>query len=74
MLLRIFIYLVLAAVIYWGVRSIVRDWKKKFKQDDVEDRKKLEAQLERNKAEAKSSGVVNLERGKDGVYRPGKKD
>jgi hypothetical protein len=65
MLLRIFIYLVLAAVIYWGVRSIVRDWKKKFKQDDVEDRKK---------AEAKSGGVVNLERGEDGVYRPGKKD
>lgn len=64
--------ILLALVIGIGLRSILRDWRKKFAEDDSRAREKRKAQIERNKAELKSGGVVTLERGEDGVYRPGK--
>ncbi|MEQ8446070.1 MAG: hypothetical protein RIB57_09305 [Pelagibacterium sp.] len=64
--------ILLALVIGIGLRSILRDWRKKFAEDDSQAETKRKAQIERNKAELKSGGVVTLERGEDGVYRPGK--
>ncbi|MBN13884.1 hypothetical protein V6617_13770 [Pelagibacterium nitratireducens] len=64
--------ILLALLIGIGLRSIVRDWRKKFAEDDSRAQEKRKAQIERNKAELKSGGVVTLERGEDGVYRPGK--
>ena len=64
--------ILLALLIGIGLRSIVRDWRMKFAEDDSRAQEKRKAQIERNKAELKSGGVVTLERGEDGVYRPGK--
>lgn len=64
--------ILLALLIGIGLRSILRDWRKKFAEDDSRAQAKRKAQIERNKAELKSGGVVTLERGEDGVYRPGK--
>lgn len=62
--------LLIVLLIGLGVRSIARDWRRKFSEDDARADERRKAQLEKNKAEVKSGGVVNLERGKDGVYRP----
>ncbi|AEQ50586.1 hypothetical protein [Pelagibacterium halotolerans] len=64
--------ILLALLIGIGLRSILRDWRRKFAEDDTRAETKRKAQIERNKAELKSGGVVTLERGEDGVYRPGK--
>ncbi|GGA55871.1 hypothetical protein [Pelagibacterium lentulum] len=69
--LRTLIYLALALVIVWGFRTIYRDWRKKFADDDKKAEAKRKAQLEHNRREAKKPGVVELKRGDDGVYRPG---
>ena len=63
--------LLIALLIGLGLRRIVRDWRRKFAEDDARTEAKRKAQIERNKAEVKSGGVVTLERGDDGVYRPG---
>lgn len=64
---------ILVAVLIWlGLRSIIRDWRRKFAEDDTRAEARKRAQIERNKAEVKSGGMVTLERGDDGVYRPGK--
>lgn len=72
MSLSFLVGLLLVLLIGLGVRSIFRDWRKKFAEDDAQAEARRKAQIERNKAEVKSGGVVNLERGEDGVYRPGK--
>ena len=72
MSLSFLVALLLVLLIGLGVRSIFRDWRKKFAEDDAQAEARRKAQIERNKAEVKSGGVVNLERGEDGVYRPGK--
>ncbi|WP_421952513.1 hypothetical protein [Pelagibacterium sp.] len=64
--------ILLALLIGIGLRSILRDWRRKFNEDDTRAETRRKAQIERNKAELKSGGVVTLERGEDGVYRPGK--
>lgn len=68
------ISLIVIIIIGLSVRSLARDWKKKFADDDAEKAARLKAQRERNKQEAKSGGVIDLKRGDDGVYRPGGKD
>jgi len=68
---RILIYLVLAGLVYWGVRSIWTDWRKKFAADDAEEEAKRRARLARNRDEAKRPDVIELKQGEDGVFRPG---
>ncbi|MCD7059283.1 hypothetical protein [Pelagibacterium xiamenense] len=63
-----------AILIGLGLRSIARDWRKKFEEDDKAAEVRKKAQQERNRQEAKRPDVVTLERGEDGVYRPGRKD
>lgn len=65
-LLRVLIYVIIFGAIYFGIKRIISDWKNKFSQLDQEDR-------ERDKRERKGPGVINLERDKDGVFRPGGK-
>ncbi|WMT87882.1 hypothetical protein NO932_04555 [Pelagibacterium sp. 26DY04] len=72
MSLSFLVTLLVVLLIGLGVRSILRDWRKKFAEDDAQTEARRRAQIERNKAEVKSGGVVTLERGEDGVYRPGK--
>ncbi len=62
--------LVVALIIGFGVKTIARDWGKKFAEEDKASEERKKAQIERNKQEVKRGGVVNLERGQDGVYRP----
>lgn len=65
-LLRLLVYAIIIGAIYFGVRSIINDWKKKFKADDA-------AVRERDLKEGKRPDVVELKRDKDGVFRPGSK-
>ena len=67
-LLRLVIYLVIAAAIYLGVRKIWRDWQNQFKSQDEEARR---LRRERDKAERATPGVIDLKRDEDGTYRPG---
>lgn len=62
--------LLIALLIGMGLKTIIRDWRAKFAQDDQAAEARKQAQIARNKAEIKSVGVVELERGEDGVYRP----
>lgn len=65
------VYIVIGLIVFIGLRTILRDWSKQFKAEDKEKALRRQAQLERNKQEAKKPGVVTLKRGDDGVYRPG---
>lgn len=65
-LLRLLVYAIIIGAIYFGIRSIINDWKKKFKADDT-------ATRERDLKESKRPDVVELKRDKDGVFRPGEK-
>ncbi|WP_172122612.1 MULTISPECIES: hypothetical protein [unclassified Devosia] len=67
-LLRLAIYLVIAAAIYLGVRKIWRDWQGQFKSQDEETRR---LRRERDQAERAKPGVIDLKRDADGTYRPG---
>lgn len=71
--LRLLVYLALAGLIYWGLRSIIKDWRKKFAADDAEDERKRQAQLKRNRQEARRPDVIELKRDDDGIYRPGQR-
>jgi len=64
--------LLIALLIGLGLKSILKDWRRKFAEDDARAEARKRTQVERNKAEVKAGGVVTLERGDDGVYRPGK--
>ena len=67
-LLRLAIYLVIAAAIYLGVRKIWRDWQNQFKNQDEEARR---LRRERDQAERAQPGVIDLKRDEDGTFRPG---
>lgn len=65
------VVLLIAVLIGLGLRSILRDWRRKFAEDDARTRERRRAQIARNKSEVESGSVVTLEKGEDGVYRPG---
>lgn len=62
--------LVIVLLIGFGIRRILRDWQKKFAEDDKHAEARRRAYLDRNREDAKSADVTTLERGRDGVYRP----
>jgi hypothetical protein len=62
-LLRIIVIAIIGAFIYFGVRRIWRDWTKQFKVED-------KAVHERDLREREKPGVITLERGEDGTFRP----
>ncbi len=64
LLLRALIYVAIAGAIYFGIRSILRDWQRGFREIDRKTR-------ERDLRERKRMDIVHLQRDKDGVYRPG---
>ena len=61
-ILRIAIYALIAGVLYFGIRSIFRDWRGRFRDLD----KKVRA---RDLNERQRPDVIDLRRGEDGVYR-----
>ncbi len=65
------VFVVIGVIVYIGLRTIMRDWRKQFAAEDREKAEKHRQVLERNRKEAKKPGVVTLKRGDDGVYRPG---
>ena len=67
-LLRALVIVLIAGAIYLGVRRIWRDWTKQFRAED-------KALHDRDLKERDAPGVITLERGKDGTFRPpGSKD
>lgn len=54
---RILFFAAVIGLIIWGLRSIVRDWSKKFQADDAE-------RLRRDRAEAKRPGIISLKKGR----------
>lgn len=67
MILRIIIFLVLAAIVYFGVRRIWRDWTGQFRKLDEAARKKVR---ERDLRERERPDVITLKRDEDGTFRP----
>lgn len=65
------VLIVVGLIVGLGLRAIMRDWRKHFDAEDRDKQARRQAQLMRNKQEAKKPGVVTLKRGDDGVYRPG---
>lgn len=68
------VVIVTGLVIGLGLRAILRDWRRKFDEDDRAAEARRRANLERNRQDAKRPDVVTLEKGEDGVYRPGNSD
>ncbi len=67
MALRILIFVVIALIIWFGLRRIWRDWSTKFKADDEAARL---ARRERDLREREQPGVIDLKRDQDGTFRP----
>lgn len=65
--LRLIIFLILAAVVYFGVRRIWRDWTGQFKKLDEAAKKKVR---ERDLRERERPDVITLKRDADGTFRP----
>lgn len=63
-LLRFLLYGLILGAIYFGLRRILRDWKSRFSEIDQKTR-------ERDQRERQRPDVIDLKRGKDGVFRPG---
>ncbi|WP_417310219.1 hypothetical protein [Devosia sp.] len=61
--LRIILFAIIGAMIYFGVRRIYRDWKGQFKEVDKQRHK-------RDLQERQRPDVVTLKRDKDGKFRP----
>ena len=61
-LLRVLIYALIAGLIYFAIRKIVRDWTGKFRELDKKTR-------ERDLHERQRPDVIDLRRDADGVYR-----
>jgi hypothetical protein len=64
-LLRVVIFVVIVAALYFGIRSIIRDWRGRFRELDKKAR-------ERDLRERQRPDVIDLKRDDDGVFR--KKD
>lgn len=65
-IIRLLTYVIIGAIIYFGIRRIVRDWREQFKKDD-------QAVRERDLREREHPDVVELKKDSDGVFRPGHK-
>ncbi len=61
-LLRIAVFVAIAAALYFGIRSIIKDWRQRFRELDMKTR-------ERDLRERERPDVIDLERGADGVFR-----
>ncbi len=61
--LRILVYLIIFAIIYFGLKKIFTDWRNRFKGVDEEARK-------RDFREREREDVIDLKVDKDGVFRP----
>ncbi len=61
-LLRIAIYAIIAGIIYFALRKILRDWRGRFSELDKQ-------RHERDLRERQRPDVIDLKRDKDGVYR-----
>jgi len=62
-LLRALVIVIIAGLIYLGVRRIWRDWTKQFRAED-------KALHDRDLKERDAPGVITLKRDKDGTFRP----
>ena len=62
-LLRLIIYVAIAALIYFGVRRIIQDFKNQFRSDD-------KARRDRDLSERERPDVIDLKRDRDGIFRP----
>ena len=62
-LLRLIIYVAIAALIYFGVRRIIRDFKNQFRSDD-------KVRHTRDLNERERPDVIDLKRDRDGIFRP----
>lgn len=71
MLLRVIIFVVIALLIWLGVRKIWRDWSGQFKAQDAEAQR---LRRERDLRERAQPGVIDLKRDEDGTFRPGEDD
>lgn len=70
MITKIITFIVVAGMIFFGVRSILRQLGNKLSDDQKQSDLQHKQNLQRNREMAKSAAVVELERGEDGVYRP----
>jgi flagellar biosynthesis/type III secretory pathway M-ring protein FliF/YscJ len=68
MALRVLIFLVIALIIWFGLRRIWRDWSGQFKAEDEAARR---LRRERDLRERAQPGVIDLKRDADGTFRPG---
>jgi hypothetical protein len=62
-LIKVLIFLVIAAAIGFGIRRIWRDWQGQFRAQD-------KARQQRDLNERRRPDVITLERDKDGTFRP----
>jgi hypothetical protein len=68
LLLRLLIFVVIGAVIFWGGRKIWREWTGAFR---AEDKARLDRdRAERDRMRRAEGGMINLKRDKDGKFRP----
>ena len=63
LVLRLIIFVVIFGAIYLGVRRIWRDWTSQFRAEE-------KAIHDRDVKERDGPGVITLERGVDGTFRP----
>lgn len=66
-LIRLIVIAAIAIAIYMGVRRIWRDWTRQFRAEE-------KAIHQRDLKEREQPGVITLERGKDGTFRPPSND
>jgi hypothetical protein len=66
--IKLLLFVVLAGIVFFGVRRIWRDWKGQFRKLDEAEHKRVR---ERDLAERARTDVITLKRGKDGTFRPG---
>lgn len=64
MIVKLLTFLLIFGLIALGIRKIVNDWRARFRDLDKQTR-------ERDLRERDRSDVVNLQKGEDGVFRPG---
>lgn len=67
MFLRFVVFAVILGAIILGVRSILKDWRGRFREMDEQAR-------ERDLRERQRPDVIDLKRNEDGIFRPGDDD